>query len=365
MQIPFFLMERESQNLLDGGILSDIENVIKSGKYLFGPNMEKLEEYFSSYFNSYATLVGSGTDALFISLKALGIGPGDKVAIPSFTAIPTAIAVKLLGAEPIYVDINDSMTMDVKILEETLDLYNNIKAVIPVHLFGNTANITGIVSLCNHRYIPVVEDCAQSLGSCVNEKLTGTFGISGAFSFYPSKNLGTMGDGGMIITKDKSLADLFKELRFYGQSAKYKMGYHCGINSRMDEIQCAILLKKIESLNYIIESRKQMKIRYDNAFRSSSKLLWMPDWNEGAVPHLYPILSIHKEKIIKNLKDRGVETAIHYPFCLPEEIEKKPGLAYGTKAKKYSQIIFSIPFHPWLMKEEEDYILNAINETSI
>jgi dTDP-4-amino-4,6-dideoxygalactose transaminase len=360
MNIKFF--DVEINKLLNDGLIEDIKNVIESKHFLFGSKSEELEQYFSNYFNSNAILVGSGTDALIISLLAIGIKSGDKVAVPAMSAIPTAIAVRIIGAQPIYIDIDDTMTIDVEILEHMVNKHN-IKAIIPVHLYGNTADIESIKCLCNDNYIPIIEDCAQSFGSKINGQLTGTFGTLGAFSFFPTKTLGTFGDAGMILTKDKKLVSLIKELRFYGQISRYKMGNCIGINSRIDEIQATILLKKVKIINEELEKRKLLKIKYDKNLKSLNHS-WRPDWSDGAIPHLYPLLSAHRHKIMEILKQKGIETIIHYPFCLPEEVDKLYW-PETTKSKKYSQKIYSIPFHTLLTDIEIDYILQTLLELEI
>lgn len=363
MNIPFLDLKREMSELMAEGLLGDIEKTLLSGNFLFGDNSDRLEKFMSDYFGSHAILVGSGTDALTISLMAIGIKYGDMVAIPSFTAIPTAAAVKMLGAIPIYIDIEENMTMSTYELAKVLEKYD-IKAVVPVHLFGNPANMSKIISMCKYKEIPIIEDCAQSFGTTLEGQLTGTFGITGAFSFYPTKNLGAASDSGMIITKNEDLANLIRELRFYGQKSKYNMGSHIGINSRTDEIQCSILLKKIAFLERNTAIRKALKEKYNLSFLNKLTNAWIPEWHNEAVPHLYPILSKNRDKIIENLRGRGIETAIHYPFCLPEAIEKLPVLKENCLSKIASQQIFSIPFNPWLTKEEIDYIIESVIEST-
>lgn len=353
MKIPFLDFSIEIRELFELGLMKEIEETLLSGKFLFGPHSEKLEQLFSEMFSSKAILVGSGTDALIISLKSLGISFGDKVAIPSFSAIPTAAAVKILGAEPIYIDVDDSITINTELLEKEIE-EKNIKAVVPVHIFGNTCNMLEILDMCNKRNIPVVEDCAQSFGSKIGDKFTGTFGITGAFSFYPSKNLGAAGDSGMILTNDEKLYNKIKELRFYGQTSKYKMGIDCGINSRTDEIQSTILLKKMELFQKNIERKRMIKEKYDLHFKNITI-----DWKEDVVAHIYPLLSLKREETMNKLKQKGIETLIHYPFCLYEEMEKFPS---DLNSKKISKEIFSIPFNSWISEEEVDYIIKSVEE---
>jgi UDP-2-acetamido-2-deoxy-ribo-hexuluronate aminotransferase len=355
MKIDFLDMRREAKELISNNIMKNIKKTISSGNFLLGEKTLELENYMSNYFNKFAVTVGSGTDALELCLRALNISTNDKVAIPAFTAIPTAIAVKSIGAKIVYIDINETMTMDCNDLEDKLKT-NDIKAIIPVHLFGNVANIKKIKEICKD--IPVIEDCAQSFGSKCCGKLTGTFGTFGAFSFYPTKNLGTFGDGGLIVTSNKIFADKIKELRFYGQKSKYSMGEQCGINSRIDEIQATVLLKKLETFSEKLETRSRLKEKYISELKNKS-IAWSPE----AIPHLFPLFSNERARVMKELKQRGVVSLIHYPFCLSEEIDKID--SKNLFAKKISESIFSIPFHPWLRKSEVKYLIKQINSLNL
>lgn len=358
MKIPFFDMAREPLELIPAGLINDIEQVIRSGQYLFGPKCGELEQYFSEFFGVPAALVGSGTDALALSLKTLNIGPGKKVAIPALTAIPTAVAVKMVGAEPIYVDINGSCLNMCEIeLEEKLQ-NQKIDAVIFVNLYGNSARLRSVKIICDHFKIPLVEDCAQSFGSTFRGTLTGLIGQCGAFSFYPSKNLGSFGDSGLVISKDINFINKIKQLRFYGQESRYKMGDTWGFNSRTDEIQAAILLKKTNFIKEHLEKRSVLLKKYYKALYKKFKI---PLWQKGSVPHLFPILSNNREQLIKYLNSKEIETAIHYPFYLEQAIEKTERVSC-PRAKKISQKVLSIPFHPWLTDEEVEYILKILGE---
>lgn len=359
MKIPFLNLDREASILIGLGLMDDIQDVIKSGRFLFGPKLTELEIRLSEMFKRPTICVGSGTDALILSLMAFGIRNSDNVIIPSFSAIPTAIAVKTVGANPIYIDIDSSFTININKLSEEIKK-REIKAVIPVHLYGNPSEMEKIRLLCIENNIILIEDCAQSFGSSYNQIPLGTFGMTGALSFYPTKNLGCMGDGGAVVCCDSKLTDKIKELRFYGQKSSYNMGNFIGINSRMDEIQCTILLKKLPLLQAQKNRRIEMKNIYDSAVQNTQ--FSTPYWRNGAVPHLYPIISKNRNKTINLLAEKGIEALIHYPFCLEEAIEKKPGLGFFSKAKKYSDSVLSLPFNPWMTDNEIEYVLSAIKE---
>lgn len=331
MKVSFLNFKKESKKLIKMGLMKDIENVIKSGIYLFGSKTEELEYLLSKRLNHNVVLVGSGTDALALSLLSLGIKSKMKIGIPSYSAIPTAIAVKMIGAIPVYIDINKTATIDYK---------NNLQldAIIPVHLYGNIAK--------TNFNIPVIEDCAQSFGI-----QNGFSGFTKALSFYPTKNLGAFGDGGAIVVKTKKHAELIKQLRFYGQNSKSSI-ITPGLNSRMDEIQVTILLKKLQYFDEMVEKRQEMFYQYKPLERFSIK------WKNGAVPHIYPLLSKQREKTIQKINQCGIETALHYPFYLQkaiENIENKESYAY-----KLSQQVFSIPFNPFMKKKEIKYVINKV-----
>jgi dTDP-4-amino-4,6-dideoxygalactose transaminase len=359
MNVPFLNLDREAEILIGLGLMGDIEEVIRSGRFLFGPKAAELEIRLSEMFGRPVVLVGSGTDALVLALKALGVGRDDKVAIPAMSAIPTAVAVRMLGAEPVYIDVDGGFTMDPEKLANTLERCD-LKAVVPVHLYGNPANIGRIRVLCANAGVTMVEDCAQSLGARSATSVLGTLGMAGALSFYPTKNLGCMGDGGAVVACDEALAQAIRELRFYGQETSHKMGRFIGMNSRMDEIQCAILLRKLSLLPAQFGRRAEMKAMYDAAVAETH--FWTPAWREGAMPHLYPIVAEDRRKTIAALAERGVGTAIHYPFHLMEAVEGRPGSGDFHQAKMYVGRVLSLPFNPWMTDDEIKHVLQSIKE---
>jgi dTDP-4-amino-4,6-dideoxygalactose transaminase len=365
-KIPFLKLSREGDRLVEHGLMEAIERTIRGGRFLFGSNADGLEILLSeTYFEGRpVVLVGSGTDAICLSLKALDIGPGDKVAVPAISAIPTAVAVKMTGAEPVYLDVDSSMTMDPKQLEAAIDRDPAIKAALPVHLFGNPADIGKIRLICAKKGIVLVEDCAQSFGAKVPAgNPLGTLGAAGALSFYPTKNLGCFGDGGAVVCADDYMASDIRELRFYGQAGCCRMGKRWGMNSRMDEIQCAILLKKLELMDGDMARRLEMKKKYDEALRECPQV-WTPCWREGCMPHQYPILSPSRAHLIEALKARGIQVAVHYAFHLREAVEGAPGAGSATEAKRWVGQLISLPFNPWMTDEEADRVLAALAEAT-
>jgi len=355
MKVPFLDMKKEAEILVNNALMDDIKDVVLSGHYLFGPKSQELEDRLSEFFNSNVILVGSGTDALYLLLRAFGIGQGDKVAIPAVSAIPTAVAIKMTGAECVYLDVcPHSMSINGQLLVA------DVSAVIPVHLYGNTVkDLNGIINYCNGKEIPVIEDCAQSFGAKIDGKYVGTIGSAGAFSFYPTKNIGCFGDGGAVLTNDTSLASEIKELRFYGQKDKYAMGPTCGMNSRMDEIQSTILLKKFECLKTTNKRRLHMLERYNcNFAKIESDAFYTLSWNDGCMPQLYPIFVKNRKRFINHMDRMGIGTAIHYPFTLPAAIDKchREYIAADTRTKK----VVSLPFNPWMSDKEIEYVINTV-----
>jgi len=359
MNVPFLNLDREAQMLIGLGLMADIEEVIRSGRFLFGPKAAELEIRLSEMFGREVVLVGSGTDALALSLKAVGVGPGDLVAVPAISAIPTAVAIHMVGAEPLYIDVDGGFTMDPRKLEKMAN-HPRLKAVVPVHLYGNPADIGRIRVICCANRLILVEDCAQSLGAYSHDLPLGTLGSAGALSFYPTKNLGCMGDGGAVVACDANMAKAIRELRFYGQETSHKMGRFIGMNSRMDEIQCAILLRKLQLLLAQFGRRREMKVMYDAAMAETR--FWTPAWREGAMPHLYPIMAEDRAKTIAALAERGVGTAIHYPFHLMEAVEGAPGAGELSQAKMYVGKVISLPFNPWMTDDEIKHVLQSVKE---
>jgi dTDP-4-amino-4,6-dideoxygalactose transaminase len=360
MKVPFLNLAREAETLVALGLMADIEEVVRSGRFLFGPKAMELEIRLSEMFGRPVVLVGSGTDALAISLKALGVGPGDKVAVPSLSAIPTAVAVRMTGAEPVYIDVDGGCTMDAIHLEREVSRHL-VKAAVPVHLYGNPADIGRIRTICSMNRVMLVEDCAQSFGAVGNGSLLGTIGMAGALSFYPTKNLGCMGDGGAIVACSERMAQAARELRFYGQKDRQSIGSAgIGMNSRMDEIQCAVLLRKLQLFPAQSGRRREMRTMYDAAV--SQTAFGTPEWREGAVPHLYPIMSANRPRTMAAFAEKGIETDIHYPFHLMEAVERAPGSGEFSEAKRRADSVLSIPFNPWMTDEEIKHVLQAVRE---
>ncbi len=287
MKIPFGNLKRQYQNLKESLDIAT-QKVYDSGWFILGKELQEFETNFANYCGAnYAIGVGSGTEALHLSLVACGIKQGDEILTVSNTCVPTLSAVTFAGALPVFVDINEhSYTMNPSLIESRIT--DKTKAIIPVHLYGQCVDMKPILDLANKYNLAVIEDCAQAAGAKYDGKMAGTMGNLGAFSFYPSKNLGAFGDGGLILTNDSKLAETVVKLRNYGQDQRY---YHSikGFNSRLDEIQAAILNVKLPLLDGWNQQRRAIAKRYTEAFTPLGLICPTEAVNCDHTYHLYVI----------------------------------------------------------------------------
>jgi len=368
--LKFWSYEKEyKKNKKD--ILNLIDKSIKSGSIFFGKNLEVFEKNFVSKYNSkYGIAVRSGTDALLISLKAIGIKKGDEVITAANTAIPTISAIKSSGGTPILVDINtDDYLINVSKIEKKIT--QRTKAIIPVHLYGQSADIKKIVALSKKPNIHIIEDCAQAQGAKYDNKFVGTFGTFGCFSFYPTKILGAYGDGGFIFTQSYELYKKIKRIRFYGietvdSKNKFKDKYYAnedGINSRLDEIQSSILNFKLKKTNIFINRRRQIAKIYLKELKSTSLQLPNQYKNRKHVYHLFTVYHKCASQIIELLKQKGVQTRVIYPFPIHlmkayKELGDKKNHLQNSEIK--SKGIFCLPLYPEISNAEVFKICKTI-----
>ncbi len=363
MTIKVWNYIREYQNEKDE-IFIAIKQVLDSGTLILGKNVSKFEKEFSSYCNvQFGIGVGNGTDALFLSLKALNIGPGDEVITVPNTAVPTVSAIVSTGATVKFVDVEPkTYLMDTAKIKEAIT--DKTKCIVPVHLFGQCVDMDKISETANKHGLYIVEDCAQSHGAKFRSKKAGSMSDMAAFSFYPTKVLGCFGDGGMVITGDKSLYEKVKRLRFYGMEETYYSKEH-GYNSRLDELQAAILLNKLSRIDEYITKRRNLAIQYDKLLAKTGLIL--PETMEGNkhVFYLYVVRHDHRDKIISKLKKKGIIVNISYPW----PVHLMPAyrfLGYGEGdfpvAEKAAQEIFSLPMYPSLTNEEQKIVVKALLE---
>lgn len=347
---------RHLKNEIDTAIL----NVLASGQFILGPEVEQLEKEISEYLDiPYAISVASGTDALHLALHACNIRAGDEIITTPFSFIATGEAICYLGAQPVFVDIElDTFNIDVTKIEQAIT--PKTKAILPVHLFGLPANMPAIVELAQHYGLKIIEDCAQSFGAHLHNKSTGTWGNVGCFSFFPSKNLGAYGDGGLIITRDPEIAKRLLQLRNHGSTQRY---YHdiIGYNSRLDEIQAAILRVKLRHLNKFNQQRREIASHYTRLLADSVKT---PTEYPGSyhIYHQYTILSDQRDQIRATLAEQEIASAIYYPVPLHQQ------KVFGDKYRYYqlpnceyaAQRCLSIPIYPELTLSQTEQIATLV-----
>lgn len=363
--IPSFSLQRQNR-LIAREIKEAIARVIRKGNFILGEEVENFEKEFAVYSGvKYAVGVGSGTDALFLSLLALGIGPGDEVVTVANTAVPTCSAISMAGARPVFVDIDPLYyTMDMAQVEATVS--SRTRAIMPVHLFGQIADMEKLQKITRKHGLAIIEDACQAHGSDYRGKKAGSMGLLGAFSFYPTKNLGSFGDGGMITTNDEALARKLKMLRFYGMEDK-KSYWHPlkGVNSRLDEVQAAILRTKLPCLDNWNRQRQVLARSYRNLLSDSPVNL--PE-EAPYCCHNYHLFVIRAEKrgdLQTHLSKKKIGTAIHY--ALPVHLQgaySELGYKKGSLpvTEDYAGKILSLPMFPELKDSEVKHISKTIDD---
>lgn len=355
--IPFVDLSRDKK--LNEEIKRACSRVIDNGWFILGPELEKFEGEFAKYCGKNNCIgVGNGTDAITIALRAYDIGKGDEVITVPNTAIPTVAAIINSGAKPVLVDVGDDFLMNPSLIEKAIT--PKTKAIIPVHLYGQACDMDKILKIAGKNNLKAIEDCAQAHGAEYYGKKV-PIGEIGCFSFYPSKNLGCYGDGGAIVTDAKEIEEKTKQLRNYGQVDRYHARIH-GQNSRLDEIQSAILQTRLEHLDEFNQSRRKNAIRYDSLLEN---LVETPIERNGNyhVYHLYVIKTGKRDELANCLKEKGIGTAIHYPIAIHlQEAYKSLGYKEGDfpRAEKYSKEILSLPMFPDLKIEEIKEVCDAI-----
>lgn len=335
---------------------------LDSGWYILGNELEAFEKEFAEYLKiEHCVGLNSGLDALTLALRALDIKDGDEVIVPANTFIATVIAITENRAIPVFVEPDEYFNIDTEKIEKAIT--PKTKAIMVVHLYGQACRMSKIVDLAKSYNLYLIEDCAQSHGACYNGKKTGTFGDIGCFSFYPTKNLGAFGDAGAIVTSNTDLADKIRTIRNYGSKIKYFNELN-GVNSRLDEIQAALLRTKLRHLNELTSERQSIANRYLNEIENSEIVLPKTADNSEHIYHLFVIQCSTRDKLAKYLLEKGIKTQIHYP--VPPHL----ALCYqylGCKkgdypvTEKYAEEILSLPLYNGLKIDEIEYIIEAIN----
>lgn len=364
MAVPFFDLKRQLTEIRPE-IDKAISETLDSCAFILGPKVLELEKYSANFLDvKHAIGVASGTDALMLALKAVGIGPGDEVITSPFTFVATAEAIAYCGAKPVFVDIDiNNFNIDPARIEEKIT--KKTKALLPVHLYGQSADMQSILAIAKKHNLKVVEDCAQAIGAKCDNKNVGSLGDVGCFSFFPTKNLGCYGDGGLLTTNNDALADLAKVLRGHGSRITYHYDY-IGYNSRLDSIQAAILLARFPLLQKWTRKRREHAELYKKLL-SSQKRIVLPK-EENYAYHVYnqfTILADNRDGLFDYLKKKQVGCMVYYPLSLHQQkafsslLYKKGDFPMAEKAQSS---VLSLPIFPELTAEEIEETANAIIE---
>ncbi len=360
--IPMVDLKRQYLSLQQE-IDAAVADVLTQTQFILGPNVSALEQEVAAYHGlPNAIGVANGTDALLLALRACGVGPGDEVITTPFTFIATAEVVALVGAHPVFVDIRpDDFNIDPAKIEAAVT--PKTKAIIPVHLFGHPADMNPILDIARRHSLRVIEDCAQAFGATYHGKTVGAFGDAGCFSFFPSKNLGGYGDGGMVITAASDVADKVRMLRNHGSSERY---YHAdiGYNSRLDEIQAAILRVKLKRIDAMNEFRRKNADLYRQAIRRTDVIA--PSEIPGCrhVYHQFTLRIQNRQKAADALAQAGIASAVYYPVPLHRQeafLKLYPASPALTISETCAQEVLSLPMFPELTPDEIGRIVDVIN----
>ncbi len=364
MIVPFHELKRESVNH-SPELEQAVARVVQSGRYVLGPELNALEMEFADFLQvSFAAGVASGTDALTLAIQATGLiepQAGHEILTTALTAGFTALAICRAGAVPRFVDIDPAtLQIDADAIESCLT--DRTRALLPVHLYGQSCAMDKIRAIADGNDLAVIEDACQAHGSSLDGRALGTMGRAGAFSFYPTKNLGALGDGGMVVTGDQEIYERVKKLRHGGQDRTF---HHelTGFNSRLDEIQAAVLRVKLKTLEARNEARRRLALRYDQAF-ADVDVQALPA-STGLIPnrHLYPVRTRRRDELQGFLNERGIETQVHYPLPMPMQAAFRrfvlPGQTFPAAEKAAGEIL-SLPLYPELTRTELEYTIETV-----
>lgn len=364
MRVPYLDLS-QTYSLIDRDLQTAFKRVLKSGWVVLGRELESFESDYATFNDvKYSVGVANGLDALILSLTALGIQPGDEVIVPSNTYIATLVAVSRVGAKPVLVEPKiDTFNINPELIEDKIT--KNTKAIIPVHLYGQSCEMDEIMKIAKKHKLFVIEDNAQSHGAQFNGIKTGSFGIVNATSFYPGKNLGALGDGGAVTTNSKELRDKVAILRNYGEVVRYKNDF-IGYNSRLDELQAAFLKVRLKKINEIIKRKNAIALVYTKLLQEVDEITVPKTHNKSThVWHIYAIKTKKRDELRKYLAEKNITTLIHYP--IPPHLQvayKDLGYKKGDFpiAEELANTLLSLPVYPEMKEEEIYYVVNAIKK---
>lgn len=363
MKIPYLKLATVHDPLKDE-LKAKFNKILNDEWFIQGKECTNFEEQFASFCGTkYCVGVGNGLDAIRVILQAYGIGAGDEVIVPANTFIATVLAVSYVGATPVLVDADEkTYNIDIRKIEEKVT--SHTKAIIAVHLYGRVVEMEPVLSIAKKYNLKVIEDSAQAHGALYNGKCTGNLGDAAAFSFYPGKNLGALGDGGAVTTNDKQLADKVRAICTYGSFKKYDHQFK-GCNSRLDELQAGFLAVKLPHLKEWNEERKAIAEQYNKGIKNDLFTLPQITDRDQHVFHIYPILCKNREKLITYLEGKGISTNVHYPKPIPTQGAYKE-MSVDMKKYPVTEKIcadeVSIPLYPGMTQEEIDYIISVLND---
>lgn len=363
--IPMVNLKAQYADIKDE-IEQGLSEVLDSCAFILGPNVKAFEQEAAGYLGvKHAVGVASGTDALHLALEALGIGAGDEVITSAFTFIATAEAIRYVGAKPVFVDIDpETFNITPEAVEKAIT--DKTVAVMPVHLFGQPADIAGIKSICDHYQLKLVEDCAQSFGASIDGRQTGGLGDAAGFSFFPSKNLGAYGDGGLVTTNSDSTAAMLKKLRNHGSDVRY---YHdvIGYNSRLDEMQAVILRAKLKRIDQYNSRRRHVAHLYSELMADLPLQTPVEDGIGEHVYHQYTLLSENRDEVLKALQSQQIGCAVYYPVPLHQQTvfaEDCQGLSLPVTENVAAQCL-SLPICPSLADQDIKLIVAEISKVLV
>jgi dTDP-3-amino-3,4,6-trideoxy-alpha-D-glucose transaminase len=361
MRVAFLDTSRQVSELRQE-LQGAVAGVLEGGRFVLGPAVERFEAEFARFCGvPHAVGVASGTDALTIALRAVGVGPGDEVVTAANTCVPTVAGIEASGAAAVLCDVDDSFTLDPARLEEAIT--PRTRAIVPVHLYGQCADMDAVQAIAERHGLKIVEDAAQAHGAEHGRRRAGALGDAAAFSFYPTKNLGAVGDGGAVVTADPRVAERARRLRAYGERER-NLSVERGMNSRLDELQAAILLAKLRHLDAANDARRAIARRYLDELAGYPVALPAERPGSRHVFHLFVVRAASRDRFRTVLSERGVETLVHYP----RPVHRHPayaGLAQNdslTRAERFCDEVVSLPLYPELRDDEIFAVAAAVRD---
>lgn len=363
MKVPYSYLPRQFDN--PDPILADIRSLVKEGNFTLGRPVEEFEEQFAEFIGTkYAVGVGSGTDALFLSLRTLDLQPGDEVITATNTFVATAGAIETAGAKIVFVDCNEKYVIDPTKIEAAIT--DKTRAILPVHYSGQPADMPAIEAIAKKHRLPIIEDACCAIDAEIDGRRCGTMGMTAAFSLHPLKNLNVWGDAGVITTNDKAIADKLRLMRNHGMKDRDTYEFYA-YNSRLDTLQSIVGKHLLKDVKWITEKRIEVAKRFDDAFRPLEDLVVLPERTKGERPvyHMYMMLTKNRDKFYQYLLDQGIDAKIHYPVPLHlQPASAKLGYKKGDfpTAEFQAEHIVSLPVHQHLTEEEINYTVDTVQK---